>query len=168
VLLSAGATGLPKDSVANVSQVVTLDKTCLPAESGRSRAQKLSFSCRASTLFLGAESKGHVEAALQRHAEAVSAESRPALVSPRVCGELRRLRGVRVHRGLPPSFFRWRGRSGDPDRPSILRLAAGNSLVPHDIAIRRAVKSRVLGRGTNFQWRREAGVTPLATKRTKV
>lgn len=38
VLLSAGTTGLPKDSVANVSQVVTLDKTVLT-----DRVGKLSF-----------------------------------------------------------------------------------------------------------------------------
>jgi len=40
VLLSAGTTGLPKDSVANVSQVVTLDKTVLTDRVGKlSRAQ---------------------------------------------------------------------------------------------------------------------------------
>lgn len=35
VLLSAGATGLPKDSVANVSQVVTLDKSVLADRVGK-------------------------------------------------------------------------------------------------------------------------------------
>jgi mRNA interferase MazF len=35
VLLSAGTTGLPKDSVANVSQVVTLDKTVLTDRVGK-------------------------------------------------------------------------------------------------------------------------------------
>ena len=40
VLLSAGTTGLPKDSVANVSQVVTLDKTVLTDRVGKlSRAK---------------------------------------------------------------------------------------------------------------------------------
>lgn len=40
VLLSAAATGLPKDSVANVSQVVTLDKTVLTDRVGKlSRAK---------------------------------------------------------------------------------------------------------------------------------
>jgi mRNA interferase MazF len=40
VLLSAGTTGLPKDSVANVSQVVTLDKTALTDRVGKlSRAK---------------------------------------------------------------------------------------------------------------------------------
>jgi mRNA interferase MazF len=40
VLLSAGTTGLPKDSVANVSQVVTLGKTALTDRVGKlSRAK---------------------------------------------------------------------------------------------------------------------------------
>ena len=40
VLLSAGTTGLPKDSVANVSQVVTLDKSVLTDRVGKiSRAK---------------------------------------------------------------------------------------------------------------------------------
>ncbi|MFA5204977.1 MAG: type II toxin-antitoxin system PemK/MazF family toxin [Lentisphaeria bacterium] len=41
VLLKARATGLPKDSVANVSQVVTLDKDCLTEKIGRLRAEDL-------------------------------------------------------------------------------------------------------------------------------
>jgi len=40
VRLSAGITGLPKDSVANVSQVVTLDKSTLKDRAGKlSRAK---------------------------------------------------------------------------------------------------------------------------------
>jgi mRNA interferase MazF len=40
VLLSAATTGLPRDSVANVSQVVTLDKTVLSERVGKiSRAK---------------------------------------------------------------------------------------------------------------------------------
>ena len=35
VLLRAGATGLPKDSVANVSQIVALDKIALVERVGR-------------------------------------------------------------------------------------------------------------------------------------
>jgi mRNA interferase MazF len=35
VLLTPGQTGLPKDSVANVSQLVTLDKTLLTERTGR-------------------------------------------------------------------------------------------------------------------------------------
>lgn len=35
VLLSAQATGLPKDSVANVSQIVTLDEDFLTESTGR-------------------------------------------------------------------------------------------------------------------------------------
>jgi len=39
-LLTARATGLPKDSVANVSQIVALDRTCLTERAGRlSRSQ---------------------------------------------------------------------------------------------------------------------------------
>jgi mRNA interferase MazF len=35
VLLSAKATGLPKDSVANVSQIITLDRSLLSDRVGR-------------------------------------------------------------------------------------------------------------------------------------
>ncbi len=35
VLLAAGRTGLPKDSVANVSQIVTIDRDLLTARVGR-------------------------------------------------------------------------------------------------------------------------------------
>lgn len=35
VLLKAGTTGLPKDSVANVSQIVTLDKSQLAERTGK-------------------------------------------------------------------------------------------------------------------------------------
>lgn len=35
VLITAGASGLPKDSVANVSQVFTLDRTVLSRRAGR-------------------------------------------------------------------------------------------------------------------------------------
>jgi mRNA interferase MazF len=41
VVLSAKATGLPKDSVANVSQVVTLDKTSLVDHVGTLPEKKL-------------------------------------------------------------------------------------------------------------------------------
>ena len=41
VLVSAKASGLPKDSVANVSQVVTLDKTYLTDLAGRLRGPLL-------------------------------------------------------------------------------------------------------------------------------
>lgn len=41
VLLSAHATGLPKDSVANVSQVVTLDRAALTERVGKLSASKL-------------------------------------------------------------------------------------------------------------------------------
>jgi mRNA interferase MazF len=41
VALSASATGLPKDSVANVSQIVTLDKTELTERVGKLARAKL-------------------------------------------------------------------------------------------------------------------------------
>ena len=41
VLLDARATGLPKDSVANVSQVVTLDKSALKERTGVLPSAKL-------------------------------------------------------------------------------------------------------------------------------
>lgn len=41
VLLTAKATGLPKDSVANVSQVVTLDRSALTERVGALPAKKL-------------------------------------------------------------------------------------------------------------------------------
>ena len=41
VLLAATTTGLPRDSVANVSQVVTLDKLLLTERVGRLSASKL-------------------------------------------------------------------------------------------------------------------------------
>jgi mRNA interferase MazF len=41
VRLSARLTGLPKDSVANVSQIVTVDKSFLTARVGKLPAPKL-------------------------------------------------------------------------------------------------------------------------------
>ena len=41
VLLTSRATGLPKDSVANVSQVVTLDKTLLTERAGKLASAKI-------------------------------------------------------------------------------------------------------------------------------
>jgi mRNA interferase MazF len=41
VLLAAAGTGLPRDSVANVSQIVTLDKSLLTERVGRLSAAKL-------------------------------------------------------------------------------------------------------------------------------
>ena len=41
VLLPANATGLPKDSVANVSQIITVDRDFLLALAGRVRGQAL-------------------------------------------------------------------------------------------------------------------------------
>lgn len=43
VLLSARATGLPKDSVANVSQIISLDKGLLNERAGRLSQSKLSL-----------------------------------------------------------------------------------------------------------------------------
>jgi mRNA interferase MazF len=41
VLMPAKATGLPKDSVANVSQVITIDRDFLTEKAGRLRGQRL-------------------------------------------------------------------------------------------------------------------------------
>jgi mRNA interferase MazF len=41
VLMPAKATGLPKDSVANVSQLITIDRDFLTEKSGRLRGQLL-------------------------------------------------------------------------------------------------------------------------------
>jgi len=41
VLLPPGATGLPRESVANVSQLVTLDKTDLTERTGKLSRAKL-------------------------------------------------------------------------------------------------------------------------------
>jgi len=41
VLLSSSATGLPRESVANVSQLVTLDKTALTERTGKLSRPKL-------------------------------------------------------------------------------------------------------------------------------
>jgi mRNA interferase MazF len=41
VLMPAKATGLPKDSVANVSQVITIDRNFLTEKAGRLRGQLL-------------------------------------------------------------------------------------------------------------------------------
>lgn len=41
VLLKAGSTGLPKDSVANVSQVVAIDRALLRSRVGRVSKQQL-------------------------------------------------------------------------------------------------------------------------------
>ncbi len=43
VMLSAPATGLPKDSVANVSQIISLDKALLTEHAGRLSQSKISL-----------------------------------------------------------------------------------------------------------------------------
>jgi mRNA interferase MazF len=43
VLLSARATGLPRDSVANVSQIISLDKGLLSEQAGRLSQSKVSL-----------------------------------------------------------------------------------------------------------------------------
>jgi mRNA interferase MazF len=53
VLLPASATGLPKDSVANVSQVVTVDRDFLLELAGRLRGQPLGDVERGLRMVLG-------------------------------------------------------------------------------------------------------------------
>jgi mRNA interferase MazF len=53
VLLKSRATGLPKDSVANVSQVVTLDKTTLTEATGKLSAANLELLLSGIDIVLG-------------------------------------------------------------------------------------------------------------------
>jgi mRNA interferase MazF len=53
VLLSAPLTGLPKDSVANVSQIVTIDKKVLSARAGKLPRSKLELVLSGIYLILG-------------------------------------------------------------------------------------------------------------------
>jgi mRNA interferase MazF len=53
VLLAAAMTGLPKDSVANVSQVVSLDRTRLEERSGRVSPAKISLLLSGLDVILG-------------------------------------------------------------------------------------------------------------------
>jgi mRNA interferase MazF len=53
VVLKTGATGLPKDSVANVSQVVTLDRASLTERIGALPAQKLQLVLAGIDIVLG-------------------------------------------------------------------------------------------------------------------
>jgi mRNA interferase MazF len=55
VLLPAGRTGLPKDSVANVSQIVTLDRQVLSERVGRVPASDLVLVLSGIDLVLGRE-----------------------------------------------------------------------------------------------------------------
>ena len=53
VLLSARATGLPRDSVANVSQVITLDRTLLGREVGKLSKRQLDLILTGIDIVLG-------------------------------------------------------------------------------------------------------------------
>jgi mRNA interferase MazF len=53
VVLSAAATGLPKDSVANVSQIVTIDKTELAERVGKLPRSKLELVLSGIDVILG-------------------------------------------------------------------------------------------------------------------
>lgn len=53
VLLSAHATGLPRDSVANVSQIVTLDRSVLSERAGKLPANKLALVLSGIDIVLG-------------------------------------------------------------------------------------------------------------------
>jgi mRNA interferase MazF len=53
VLLRARSTGLPRDSVANVSQIVTLDRTVLIERVGRIATVKLDLVLRGIDIVLG-------------------------------------------------------------------------------------------------------------------
>jgi mRNA interferase MazF len=53
VMLSAKATGLPKDSVANTSQLVTLDRTLLTEEVGKLSKRQLDLVLSSIDIVLG-------------------------------------------------------------------------------------------------------------------
>lgn len=53
VLLKARATGLPKDSVANVSQIVAIDRAMLTERAGKLRRQQLELVFAGIDLMLG-------------------------------------------------------------------------------------------------------------------
>jgi len=53
VLLTARAAGLPKDSVANVSQIVTLDRGTLAERTGRIGTESMQAVARGMRLVLG-------------------------------------------------------------------------------------------------------------------
>lgn len=53
VLLSSKLTGLPKDSVANVSQIIALDRQCLSERVGKLPAKKLALVMRGIDVVLG-------------------------------------------------------------------------------------------------------------------
>ncbi len=53
VLLKSRITGLPKDSVANVSQLVTVDKTSLTERAGKLTAQKFDLVLAGIDVLLG-------------------------------------------------------------------------------------------------------------------
>ena len=53
VMLSAAITGLPKDSVANVSQIVTLDKAALEERTGKLSRAKLGLVLAGVEIVLG-------------------------------------------------------------------------------------------------------------------
>lgn len=52
-LLSSGLTGLPKDSVANTSQIVALDRTCLTERTGKLPRAKLELLLSGIDIVLG-------------------------------------------------------------------------------------------------------------------
>ena len=53
VLLSAQSTGLPRDSVANVSQIVTIDRTLLTAPVGKLSSRQLQLVLSGIDIVLG-------------------------------------------------------------------------------------------------------------------
>ena len=55
VVLSAGRTGLPKDSIANVSQILTIDRSLLTERVGRIPASDLQLVLAGIDLVLGRE-----------------------------------------------------------------------------------------------------------------
>ncbi len=58
VLLTAAMTGLPKDSVANATQIVALDRACLEERTGRLPSVKLDLLLSGIDTVLGRQDRG--------------------------------------------------------------------------------------------------------------
>ena len=69
VLLSSGATGLPQDSVANVSAIVALDRECLTERVGRLSRARLEALLSGIDVVLEAPTVGHLVVTLAGDAE---------------------------------------------------------------------------------------------------
>lgn len=93
VLLAAARTGLPRDSVANVSQIVAIDRARLTERVGHLSAGNLELVLAGIDLVLGREQQGPFRA---RHTSGWGAKARSGPDRP---GEARERRGRREAAG---------------------------------------------------------------------